>query len=125
MHATLSRSIVLQNILPSRGYFVILEGYFYMALTKKEVEHIALLARLKITDEEVEKFSHQLSQILEYVEQLQQVNTDGVELTAQVTGLENVLRDDVVDQCDGGTIKKTLALAPETEDDLIKARSVF
>ena len=96
-----------------------------MALTKKEVEHIALLARLKITDEEVEKFSHQLSQILEYVEQLQQVNTDGVELTAQVTGLENILRDDVVDQCDGGTIKKTLALAPETEDDLIKARSVF
>lgn len=96
-----------------------------MALSKKEVEHIALLARLKLTDEEIEKFSNQLSQILEYVEQLQQVNTDGVELTAQVTGLENVLRPDELIQCDNKTIKKSLALAPETEDDLVKTRSVF
>ena len=96
-----------------------------MALTKKEVEHIALLGRLKLTDEEIEKFSHQLSSILEYVEQLQQVNTDGVEPTAHVTGLENVMRPDKVDQCDSKTIKKSLALAPETEDDLVKTRSVF
>ena len=96
-----------------------------MALTKKEVEHIALLGRLKLTDEEIEKFSHQLSSILEYVEQLQQVNTDGVEPTAHVTGLENVMRPDKVDQWEGKTIKKSLALAPETEDDLVKTRSVF
>lgn len=96
-----------------------------MPLTKKEVEHIALLARLKLTDEEVETFSHQLSKILEYVEQLQQVNTDGVELTAQVTGLENILRLDEIDQCTDETIKKSLTLAPETEDNLVKTRSVF
>ena len=96
-----------------------------MALTKKEVEHIALLGRLKLTDAENEKFSHQLSSILEYVEQLQQVNTDGVAVTSQVTGLENVMRPDVLEQCDDATIKKALALAPETEDNLIKTRSVF
>ena len=96
-----------------------------MVLTKKEVEHIALLARLGLTDAEIEKFSGQLSSILEYVEQLKEVDTEGVEPTAQVTGLENVLRPDDMNPSDDALMKKTVALAPETEDDLVKTRSVF
>ena len=94
-------------------------------LDKKQVEHIALLARLGLTDEEKETFSHQLSSILEYVEQLKEVDTEGVEPTAQVTGLENILRPDNISQADSETRSKLLEAAPEREDDLVKTRSVF
>lgn len=67
-----------------------------MALTHDEVRHIAQLARLKLSDEEVEKFSIQLTDILQWMELLKEVDTEGVEETSQVTGLENVLREDEV-----------------------------
>ncbi len=65
-------------------------------LSKKEIEHIAVLARLGLKDGEAEKFSGQLNSILEYVKQLEEVNTDGATATSQVTGLENVSREDSV-----------------------------
>ena len=96
-----------------------------MSLTKKEVKHIAHLARLGLTDQEVEKYTTQLSSILEYVEQLQKVNTDGVEPTAQVTGLENVMREDKIEEFDKADREKMIKLAPDSEDNLIKTKSVF
>ena len=96
-----------------------------MALSKEEVEKIALLARLGLTEEEKATYAKQLSSILEYVEQLKAIDTTGIELTAQVTGLENVMRDDAVVQIDEETRKKLLAQAPSTESDLIKTKSVF
>ncbi|MBI2453605.1 Asp-tRNA(Asn)/Glu-tRNA(Gln) amidotransferase subunit GatC [Candidatus Peregrinibacteria bacterium] len=65
-----------------------------MQLTRDQVIHVATLARLKLRDEEVEKFQGQLSGILDYVSQLNEVDTEGVEATAQVTGLKNVMRED-------------------------------
>ncbi len=94
-------------------------------LTKVDVKHIAHLARLGLTDQEIEKYTTQLSSILEYVEQLQQVNTDGVEPTAQVTGLENVMRADVIEKFNKADREQMIKLAPETEDNLIKTKSVF
>jgi len=96
-----------------------------MALSKKDVEHIALLARLGLTEAEKEKFAQQLSSILEYVEQLKEVNTDGVEPTAQVTGLENVMRADEMAVRPKAEMEKLIKMAPESEDNLIKTRSVF
>ena len=96
-----------------------------MNLTKKEVEHISHLARLGLTEKEKEKFRKQLSSILDYVKQLQEVDVSRVEPTAQVTGLENVMREDVVDGCDQETMNKLVAMAPEHEDGLIKTKSVF
>ena len=96
-----------------------------MAISKEEVKHIAMLARLGLTEEEKEKFASQLSSILDYVEQLKEVDTGGVEPTAQVTGLENVMREDKIEGCDKKTRDKLLKLAPETEDDLVKTKSVF
>jgi len=96
-----------------------------MALTKKDVEHIALLARLGLTEEEKEKFASQLSSILEYVEQLKEVNTEGVEPTAQVTGLENVMQADEIEPWDEEIMTELVKMAPENEDNLIKAKSVF
>lgn len=66
------------------------------ALTHDQVRHIAKLARLTIPDDEVEKYAGELSKILEYIEMLREVNTEGVEATAQVTGQNNALRDDSV-----------------------------
>jgi aspartyl-tRNA(Asn)/glutamyl-tRNA(Gln) amidotransferase subunit C len=96
-----------------------------MALAKKEVKHIAHLARLGLTDEEIEKYTKQLSSILDYVEQLKEVKTEGVEPTAQVTGLENVMREDKIEGCDKKTRDELIKLAPESEDDLVKTKSVF
>jgi len=96
-----------------------------MALSKEEIEHIALLARLGLTDEEKKKYASQLSSILDYVEQLKEVDTDGVEPTAQVTGLENVMRQDEMEKLDKETMKKLIELAPDKEDNLIKTKSVF
>ena len=96
-----------------------------MKLTKKEVEHIALLARLGLTEAEMEKYAGELSSILDYVEQLKEVDTDGVEPTAQVTGLENVMRADEIKECDAATRDALLRLAPDREDNLIKVKSVF
>jgi len=96
-----------------------------MSLSKEEVEKIALLARLGLTEEEKEKYAPQLSSILDYVELLKEVDTEGVEPTAQVTGLENVMRGDKIGGCDKEERDKLIKLVPESEDDLIKTRSVF
>jgi aspartyl-tRNA(Asn)/glutamyl-tRNA(Gln) amidotransferase subunit C len=64
------------------------------ALSPDDVRHIAKLARLQLQDGEVEKYTKELSSILAYVAQLQEVDTRSVEPTAHVTGLANVLRAD-------------------------------
>ena len=96
-----------------------------MALSKEQVLKVASLARIELSEAEVEKFQNQLSSILEYVEQLQNVNTDGVELTAQVTGLENVFRQDEVRDCPEDERKAALDQAPEKVGNLIKVKPVF
>ena len=65
-------------------------------LTKADVLHVAELAKLDLTDSEVDKFLPQLSSIVDFIGQLNEVNTDGVEPTSQTTGLKDVLREDVV-----------------------------
>ncbi len=96
-----------------------------MKLSKEQVEHIAHLARMGITEQEKELFSQQLSSVLEYVEQLQEVDTSSVEPTSQVTGLENVMRDDAIEQIDSTTREALLNAAPERDGELVKAKSVF
>ncbi len=65
-------------------------------LNEEQVRHVAELARMDLTDSEVKKFSGQLSGVLEYMDILNEVNTDDVEMTSQVTGLSNVMRKDEV-----------------------------
>lgn len=96
-----------------------------MKLTQEQVEHIAHLARLGVTESEKAIFAEQLSSILEYVGQLQEVNTTGVEPTSQATNLESVMRDDVVEPIDDVDRQALLDQAPHRLDDLIQAQSVF
>ena len=67
-----------------------------MAVTIKDVEHIAKLARLEFTEAEKEKFTHQLNQILAYIEKLNELDTKNVEPLSQVIELMNVFREDKV-----------------------------
>ncbi|MEW6117839.1 MAG: Asp-tRNA(Asn)/Glu-tRNA(Gln) amidotransferase subunit GatC [Nitrospirota bacterium] len=66
-----------------------------MKITKDEVRHIAKLSRLALNEDEVEIFSTQLSAIVEYVEQLNKLDTSGIEPTSHVLPLNNVMRDDI------------------------------
>ena len=96
-----------------------------MKLSQKEIEHIAILARLGLKNDEKERFSSQLSSILDYVEILNEVNTDEVEITAQVTGLENVMREDEVEEVGLEVKKGLIEQSPASEDNLVKTKSVF
>ena len=66
-----------------------------MKISKQEVEHVAKLARLELAEEEKEKLIDQLSNILTYVETLNELDTKGVEPTSHVLDIKNVMRDDV------------------------------
>lgn len=96
-----------------------------MSLSKKEVEHIAALARIRITEEEKELFSKQLSSILDYVNQLKDIDTKNVKDLARATPLENGLRKDEIRNCPREERDAILQNAEEVEDDLIKTKSVF
>ncbi|MDD5026573.1 MAG: Asp-tRNA(Asn)/Glu-tRNA(Gln) amidotransferase subunit GatC [Candidatus Peribacteraceae bacterium] len=65
-------------------------------LTADQVRHIASLARLTLSEDEVKKFSKELTAILDYVDVLQKVDTKGIEPLKQVTGLASIYRDDVI-----------------------------
>lgn len=67
-------------------------------LSATDVKHIAKLARLDLSDEEVKRFSNQLDDIFKYVEILNEVDTKNVEETSQVTGLKNVMEKDEIKQ---------------------------
>ena len=60
-----------------------------------DIEHVAKLARLRLTDAEKEKFSKQMGTIIEHIEKLNELDTQNVEPTAQILGLKNVFREDV------------------------------
>jgi len=96
-----------------------------MSLNKKEVEHIAALARVRISEDEKETFSKQLSSILDYVNQLQEVTASGISETAQVTGIENAMRKDEMCGASKETRDQIVKNFPEPEDDLCKVKSVF
>lgn len=93
-------------------------------LSPEDVLKLARLARLQLSEEEIESFRDEISAILAYVEQLQQVNLDGVEPTSQVTGLTNVTRDDS-EVAYGSTPEELLKNAPATENGLIKVKRML
>jgi len=81
-----------------------------MALDKATVAHIATLARIKLPEAEQERMASELSQILTWIEQLGEVDTDGVEPMASVVAMRLPMREDTV--TDGGRREEILADAP-------------
>ncbi len=84
------------------------------SISQHEVEHVAQLARLELTETERSRFAEQLSQILTYVDQLQHVSTEGTPLTAGMENRDPVLREDIPRQ--GLSVEEALANAPESHE---------
>jgi aspartyl-tRNA(Asn)/glutamyl-tRNA(Gln) amidotransferase subunit C len=85
-----------------------------MSISRQDIEKVALLARLQLTEDEISKMTAELAQIVGYVDQLGEVNTDGVEPMAHAIELSNVFREDVV--ADSLPRDAALANAPHHDD---------
>lgn len=93
-----------------------------MALSKKEVEHVANLARLELAEGEAETLAGQLGSILSYVEKLKDLNTDGIEPTSHVIPMHNVFREDNIVEPLGQM--SALSNAPDKADGCFKVPKV-
>lgn len=92
-------------------------------LELKEVEHVASLARIEISEVDMQKLAEQLSAILDYVAELGKAPVDSVEPILQVSGLKNIGREDKIKA--SLSVDQVLSNAPEKENNFIKTRAVF
>ncbi|MSQ33921.1 MAG: Asp-tRNA(Asn)/Glu-tRNA(Gln) amidotransferase subunit GatC [Dehalococcoidia bacterium] len=92
-------------------------------LSREQVQHIAALCRIAVSEEELERYRSQLTHILEQMEALQRVNTEGVEPAAQSLELAGVVRPDEVGP--GLPQEQVLANAPRREEDFFRVRAVL
>jgi aspartyl-tRNA(Asn)/glutamyl-tRNA(Gln) amidotransferase subunit C len=94
-------------------------------LTREEILHIATLARIGVSEKDVEKYQHDLSEILDYFKKLDELNVEDVEPIGHITGMQNKFRSDV--NADFGSLGKEAILknAPEKKGEYIKVKSVL
>ena len=92
-------------------------------ISKKEVKDIANLARIGLDEKEIEKFSKDLSSILDWMKKLNEVDVKNVEPTAHITGLENRVREDKKDDFENK--EKLIELFPESKNKYNKVKSVL
>lgn len=94
-------------------------------ISKEEVQHIAKLARLGLTTEEIEKFQKDLSAILDYFEKLKKVDISGVEPTSHSVLVENLTRKDESKEEEIERRKIIIEQAPETKEGYVKVKSIL
>ncbi len=96
-----------------------------MKITKKDVEHVARLARLALSEEEKERYTAQLEGILEYIDKLNKADTANVPPTSHVLPMANVWREDQVEPKRLGSQQDILKNAPEAEGPFFKVKKVI
>ena len=96
-----------------------------MAITRKDVEYVARLARLELSAEEKDKFAGQLESILSYIDKLNTLDTKNIQPTSHAISLNNVWREDELAQCPERAREMILNNAPEREDDFFKVKKVI
>ncbi len=94
-------------------------------MTKEQVKHVAGLAKLKITDDEAEKYSIELSKILGYIDQLKEVDTAGKQIDIDQSGLVNRTRADKAVAWDEGERQAALQQAEMTNNNLVKVPKII
>ena len=94
-----------------------------MTINQEEVASIANLARIEFSLSEDQRLSEELSAVVDYVETLNQVPTESSENVGQISGLENVTRQDI--QKESLSVEKVLQNAPDKKDNFIKTKQVF
>lgn len=93
-------------------------------LSKDDVQHLAQLSSLQLSDDEIDSLRTDIGNILDYVNQLSELDTDGIEPTYQVTDLENIWRADTIDDY-GINRDDLIALAPSSDKNQIKVPKVL
>lgn len=94
-------------------------------IKKEEIKHIAKLANLEISEKEIEKYSKQLSSVVDYVGQLDEVETKNVTPTSQTTGLINVKRKDKINLNNSLTVEESLLGTDETLNNYFKVKAIL
>ena len=94
-------------------------------ISKEEVQHIAKLARIELTEKEVNQFQKELSSILDYFEVLKKVNVSKVEPMVHSVLLENVARKDQVTEQNDEVLRKLVEAAPQRKDRFFKIKSIL
>lgn len=94
-----------------------------MSLSKEQVEHVARLARVGLTEEDIERFSHQLSDVLDYFERLKEIDVENVPPTSHTLPLHNIMRAD--EPQPPFSVEDVLANAPDEEDGRIRVRAIL
>jgi len=94
-------------------------------ITKEEVQHVAKLARLGLSEKEIEKMQTELSVILEYIDLLKEVDVSKIKPTFHSVLIENVMREDRVEQEPPQTVNKLLDEVPSKEKGCVKVKEVL
>ncbi|MBM7711628.1 Asp-tRNA(Asn)/Glu-tRNA(Gln) amidotransferase subunit GatC [Enterococcus xiangfangensis] len=94
-----------------------------MAINEEQVKHVAKLAKLSFSDDELAGFTDQLGKIIDMVEQLGEVDTEGVPFTSNVSAMINVMREDVA--APGWSRDELMKNVPESEDGFIKVPAII
>lgn len=94
-------------------------------INKEEVKHIAKLARLGLTEKEIEQLQKELSSILDYFEELKEVDISEIEPTTHSILVENVMREDQINEKLKMKNEKLLELAPDKKDGYLKVKSIL
>ena len=94
-------------------------------ISKQEVEHIAKLARLGLTQAEIKKFQNELSSILDYIEKLKEVDVSEIEPTSHSILLENVFREDKSQKSNSRVVEKLIEAAPEKKQGHLKVKAIL
>lgn len=94
-----------------------------MSLSREQVEHVARLARVGLTEEDIERFSHQLSDVLDYFERLKEIDVENVPPTSHTLPLHNIMRED--EPQPPFSVEGVLANAPDEEDGRIRVRAIL
>lgn len=95
-----------------------------MKISKTEVKHIANLARIELTEAEIIQYGTELSAILDYIDELKQLDITNAKEIGQITGLTNQLAEDKIENC-AISQKELLADAPAIENSQVKVKSVL
>lgn len=94
-------------------------------ISKEQIDHIAKLARIKLTEKEEGKFANDLSSILEYIDKLNEVDTENIKPIQQITGLETVVRKDEAEKKNAEVASKILEQAPDRKDNYFKVPKIL
>ena len=92
-------------------------------IDKSQVKKVAKLARLELSEAEIEEFAGQLNAVIDYVERMNKLNTEGVEPMAHCLPVSNVFRDDIIKESLG--TEKTLANAPQSDGPFFKVPKIL